>query len=143
MKKNRYLIVIAVALAALTLGACTSSSADLQGTEWQWVKLNDSNLPAQSSKPDAESYTITFTDGEIVSIKADCNLVLGSYSASRSRLTIEAGSTTLAYCGEESQDVIFLDLIAQVVSYELVEETLRLGLEHEAGSLEFIKVGTN
>ena len=139
MKKIMLLIAIAVGIAALSLGACASRGADLQGTEWQWVHLIESNPPLERINPDPENYTITFTDGENVSIKADCNMVLGSYSVNRSRLTIETGPSTLAYCGEQSQDVDFLDLIAEVESYELVGETLRLGLRHEAGALEFIE----
>ncbi|MFN2275075.1 MAG: META domain-containing protein, partial [Anaerolineales bacterium] len=140
MKKNVSLIVIAVGLAALSLGACASSSAELQGTEWQWVSLIETMPASQSMNPDSQDYTITFTDAENVAIKADCNMVLGTFSVSGSKMSITTSASTLAYCGEDSQDVYFLDLISKVSSFEVADGNLQLGLSNDAGTMGFSRL---
>jgi heat shock protein HslJ len=141
MKKHTVLLIMLFLLVPVVLGACRGGTADIQGIEWQWVSLRETLPASQSLNPDAENYTITFMDDENVSIKADCNMVLGTYTVSGSSMTIQTGPSTLAFCGEESQDVFYLGLIAQVGSYEIEDGSLLLGLADDAGTMGFKNAG--
>ena len=92
---------------------------------------------SQSLVPDSENYTIVFNADDTVVITADCNMVLGNYTVSRSDLTIATGISTLAFCGEDSADGFYLGLIARVASYELKDARLELGLVDKAGTMGF------
>lgn len=143
MRRREILIVAGLlSLLALTLGACSGGASDIQGIEWQWVSLIETQPAAQSLVPDPENYTILFNEDGTVVIQADCNVVQGTYTASGSKLTIEAGITTLAFCGEDSADNFYLGLLVQVESYELVNETLQLGLAEGAGTMGFVDSAT-
>ncbi len=97
---------------------------------------------SQSLVPDSENYTIVFNAEDTVAIKADCNMVLGDYTVSRSDLTIVTGISTMAFCGEDSADGFYLGLIARVASYELKDGRLELGLADDAGTMGFQDGGT-
>jgi len=137
MKNRMLLMVLLLILVSLMVGGCKTNTSDIQGIEWQWVSLIETQPASQSLNPDAENYTITFVDDVNVAIKADCNQVLGTYSVSGSKMTIETGISTMAFCGEESQDVFYLGLLAQVASFELVDNRLQLGLTDDAGTIGF------
>ena len=138
MKNLQFLLICMVLLLIpISLSACRSGTADIQGIEWQWVSLVETQPAFQGLIPDSENYTITFLDDKNVSLKADCNMVLGTYTVSGSSMTIQTGPSTLAFCGEDSQDVFYLGLIDQVVSYEPVQGRLELGLADDAGTMGF------
>lgn len=138
MRTKKHLIcMLALGVFALSLAACGGGVSDIQGIEWQWVSLVETQPAAQSLVPDSENYTIVFNADDTVTIKADCNMVLGDYTARRSGLTIETGISTMAFCGEDSADVFYLGLIAQVASYELKDGRLELGLADDAGTMGF------
>ena len=138
MRKIKVIVAFTLlSLLALTLGACRGGGAEFQGIEWQWISLVETQPAFQGLIPDSENYTITFLDDENVSLKADCNMVLATYTVSGSSMTIQTGPSTLAFCGEDSQDVFYLGLIDQVVSYELVQGRLELGLADDAGTMGF------
>ncbi len=141
IRRQYILIIVIIMLIPLLFSACKSNTSDIQGIEWQWVSLIETQPASQSLNPDAANYTITFVDDENVSIKADCNQVLGTYSVSGSNMTIETGPSTMAFCGEDSQDVYYLGLLAQVASYELVDDRLELGLTDDAGTMGFQEGG--
>lgn len=135
--KKNLLGLLALGLFALSLAACGGGVSDIQGIEWQWVSLVETQPASQSLVPDSENYTIVFNADDTVAIKADCNMVLGDYTVSKSDLTIETGISTMAFCGEDSADVFYLGLIAQVGSYELKDDRLELGLADDAGTMGF------
>ena len=138
MRTKKYLLgLLALGLFALSLAACGGGASDIQGIEWQWVSLVETQPASQSLVPDSENYTIVFNADDTVVIKADCKMVLGDYTVSRSDLTIESGISTMAYCGEDSADVFYLGLLAQVASFELKDGRLELGLADEAGTMGF------
>ena len=114
----------------------------LEDITWQWSNLVETEPAAQSVVPSPESYTLTFLPDGVVSIQADCNVVSGSYTLEGSQLSIEHGPSTLAFCGEESLDVQYLDLLTQVESYVLDNGQLVLGLENGAGSMAFDASGS-
>ena len=138
MKHQKYLITLAVLI--LVLAACTAPAAAPAFTNipWKWVSLIETSPASQSMIADSQNLTITFTTDGKVSIKADCNMVQGTYTTSGSNMTIQQGPSTMAFCGEQSSDVIFLQNLAKVANYKLDGNTLTLGLS-DGGSMNFNK----
>ena len=74
-----------------------------------------------------------------MNIKADCNMVSGSFMIDGKSLTLELGPSTMAFCGEESLDLMFTELLNNVESYALENDQLVLNLENELGKMSFEK----
>lgn len=160
MKHQKIEIFLALMLAlSIMLGACTSSEPEptatpeittlpvsvletisreeLVGEIWQWVGLRETMPAAQSVIPDPENYTLTFNEDDTLSIKADCNVALGSYQLTGDQLTISLGPTTLAECGPESSYSQFLTLLEQASGLGMGYGNLVILLADEAGEMYF------
>ena len=95
---------------------------ELRGISWEWRDLVDSGPAGQSDVPDPQNYSIVFlNDGELA-IEADCNNVRGSYLLDAGQLRIILGPSTMAFCGDESLDVQFLNLLSKTTSGILSED---------------------
>ncbi len=77
-----------------------------------------------------------------VAVKADCNRMGGTYTVGEpDELTITLVTSTMAYCGDESQDTIFVDFLGRVVSYATADTELTLDFADDAGSMQFVSTG--
>jgi heat shock protein HslJ len=113
----------------------------ITGIVWQWSGLAETQPASLSVVTDPASYSIVFhTDGTL-SIRADCNVVGGSYAADEANLTITLGPSTLAFCGEQSLDQQYLGLLDQVAGFGLDGEQLILVLKDGAGRMTFSNAG--
>lgn len=92
---------------------------------------------SQSVVPDPQNYTITFNTDGTADIKADCNSVTANYTTSGNDLTITLGASTLMYCGDASQDTIYLASLGQVTSYAIVNGDLQLIFSGDNGKMDF------
>ena len=107
----------------------------LSGTNWRWVKLGDPVQQVEIQNPDA--YTITFKTPQ-VSIKADCNLVRGSYSVGANQtLTITLGPSTRAACPPGSRGDEFVRKLGAVARFYFRDNALFLELMADGGTLQF------
>ena len=115
-----------------------ATQEELTATPWQWTALTETAPASQSVVPDPQNYTLTFAADGTVVIKADCNQVNGSYVLDGESLTIQLGAATMAFCGEQSMDQLYLGLLGRV-SGAIVTETgdLRLVLGDDAGQMQF------
>ena len=91
----------------------------------------------QSVVPDPQNYTITFNTDGTAAIKADCNNVTANYTMSGSSLTITLGASTLMYCGDASQDTIYLASLGKVNSYAIENGQLQLKFANDGGKMDF------
>lgn len=143
---NTILMVCAMS----TIAACarnepqapaSPSAARLVGTVWQWQAFEDSADGAESNDviiPDPTKYTLTL-EASNAAIQADCNRVSWSYTLDGSSLTFDTkGPSTMAYCGAESLDQRYLQLLGNTASYVLVEGSLYLNLGADAGNMLFV-----
>lgn len=80
---------------------------------------------------------MVFSADGTLGLTADCNLFNGMYEVKKERLILMLGASTLAYCGEESPDNQYLQLLGSVTSYELTDEKLVLYLSEDAGKMVF------
>lgn len=105
-----------------------SGTTSLSEQPWEW-RSTDHADGTSTAAADATRYTIAFqSDGSAV-IRADCNTVLGSYSANGSQLSIKPGPSTLVGCPPDSQADEFVAGLAQVTSFALTTDNmLELGL---------------
>ena len=121
----------------------TVSQAELVGVTWQWVGLRETMPAAQSVIPDPENYTLTFNEDGTVSIKADCNVAMGSYELSGDQLTITLGPTTLAECGPQSSYNQYLALLDQAAGVGTGFGNLVITLANDAGEMFFQRATTS
>ncbi len=66
-------------------------------------------------------------------------MVSGSYSVDGNSLTLVLGPSTMAFCGEESLDLMFNELLSNVENYTIENNQLVLNLKNDAGKMTFIK----
>ena len=65
--------------------------------------------------PNPGSYTLIFYPDETFSGTADCNSISGTYST-RNGFSVKVQTSTMAYCGENSLDTLYLSTLAEVVA---------------------------
>jgi heat shock protein HslJ len=115
----------------------TKGEGKITGITWQWAGLVETEPAAQSVVPDPENYTLTLRLDGICEVKADCNMVGGSYVLEGNALTLELGLSTMAYCGDDSLDQQYLELLANVDSYAVEDGRLVMELKAGAGRMTF------
>ena len=140
-KKVLTLVILSLVVTAL-LSACGAQAPKenkVKDITWKWSSLSET-LPASISVvPNPENYTLLLGSDGSLSIKADCNMVGGSYSLDGSALSITLGASTLVYCGDESLDQLYLTSLGQVESFSIVNGELVLKMADDAGTMQFVK----
>jgi heat shock protein HslJ len=143
--KRPSLIVLTALTVPLVAAACqmggaspSASSATLEGT-WQWTASTEAVPASLSSVPDPENYTITFNADGTFAGKADCNQIAGTYTADGSNLALVLGPSTLAFCGEASQDATYLDYLGRIATYTIAGDQLTATFVDDTGTMTFTK----
>jgi heat shock protein HslJ len=144
--KRPSLIVLTALTVSLMAAACqtgggaspTAASATLEGT-WQWTASTEAVPASQAVVPDPENYTITFNADGTFTGKADCNQIAGTYTAEGTDLTLVVGPSTLAFCGEASQDAIYLDYLGKIATYTIAGDQLTATFVDDAGTMTFTR----
>ena len=83
---------------------------------WKWTRITDRSKGTTSTISDPDNYTILFKADGTFEGKADCNNINGTYTQENGGFFIQVGSSTRAFCGEESLDQQYLDLLGSVVA---------------------------
>lgn len=118
----------------------SGETSDITGIAWQWADLIETEPAALSVVPDPAKYTLLLRDDGTADITADCNKVSGSYTLDGNMLTISTlGPSTLAYCGEESLDQQYLQLLDRVKSFTVDAGELQLDLVSGAGTVTLVQ----
>ena len=138
----RKAIFAAVTIAAGSLlAACSSGGGggtSLTGTTW-YLTAGTETVPAwQWAVPpgDQARYTITFNSDGNFSSKADCNQVGGPYKTSGTDgITITPTISTMAFCGEDSMDTLFVHALGNTTNYKIASG--QLTLTQKNGTLTF------
>ncbi len=110
-------------VATTTVNATTNVTAPFApftGTTWKWTVLETG--ANRTVVADPAKYTIVFTANGTHGINADCN-VGGDYTRDGSALNPAPPITTLIWCGDGSQDRLFLASLANVSSYAVEGDT--------------------
>lgn len=114
--------------------------ATISEATWKWSVLTE---PGESpsliiSKP--ENYTLTFDSAGKVNIKADCNILLGTYTDDAQSFSISTlGPSTMAFCGEQSMDRQYLRLLNLSEHYQINNGQLVIFLKDDGHKMIFNK----
>ncbi len=119
-------------------GESSDPPADLINMQWMWSEIRERSPAAQSKVSDPAIYTITFREGGVLNVKADCNASNGVYSIDGENIQIELGAMTLANCGGGSLSNQFIQFLSAVESFSIGGDGLLLDLEKDAGTMKFI-----
>ena len=119
---KKVIFVVVISLSILALAACETASEpemgwsySLTGVPWQWLSVTNQDTNETTTVPNPESYTIEFNEDGTFSGTADCNSISGTYSTENG-FSITLGPSTLAFCGEASLDMVYLDLLNNIVA---------------------------
>ena len=139
--KVKSAIILLGLIFLVLISACgyQQTGADIVDIPWQWTSLSENEPASQSIVPNPENYTIIFNRDGSMNIQSDCNMVSGSFSVDGTSLTLVLGPSTLAFCGEESLDLMFNELLSSVESFTLENDKLILNLENNSGKMTFDK----
>jgi heat shock protein HslJ len=114
----------------------TEAAPSLTGTTWEWFSLT--NPLGVTAVNDPSRYTVRFNEDGTAVIKADCNDVAGTYTATdEGALAITLGPSTLALCPEDSQDQQFLTGLENAAVYFFQEGDLFIDMFADGGTLRF------
>jgi heat shock protein HslJ len=127
-------VVLLLAQAQVPLQPPTDS--EIGQRTWQWLRSDYADGTAVESS-DPSVYTVAFQADGRMSIRADCNTGSASYSIDGNQLSITPGPMTLAACGPDSQDTIFLGDLMSAVGYSFYDQQLMLSLDGDRGSMAF------
>jgi heat shock protein HslJ len=146
--KRRPLFLLTVLTVAIVAAACQSGgsssaepAAGLEGT-WQWTASTTTVPASQAVVPDPENYTITFNTDGTFSGKADCNQIAGTYIADGSNLALVLGPSTLAFCGDASQDATYLAYLDEIATYAISGDQLTATFIDETGTMTFTRASS-
>ena len=103
---------------------------DILDITWQWTNLVESEPASQSVVPNPEDYMLVLRSDGTLEIQADCNMVQGTYFQEASALIIELGVSTMAACGEDSLDQLYLATLDRVNSFGMQAGQLQLSGEN-------------
>lgn len=96
-------------------GGKTPVAIPLTDITWQWVESLENESGVKTTVPNPEKYTIVFRTDNTFGGKADCNLISGSYLQEEG-FKIVPGPSTMAYCGEQSLDRKYLELLGRATT---------------------------
>jgi heat shock protein HslJ len=128
--------VVVIALASLASLAMqeppvqlppATGAAAFPGGAWQWQSTHHADGSTVVAA-DPSRYTVTFQPNGQLTIRADCNTVLGSYTVSGTALSIQLGPSTLVGCPADSQADQFTADLARVSGYSVTGQNLQLNL---------------
>lgn len=110
--------------------------AVLRDQRWAWraTQYNDEEWIGLDK---AGVYEFEFVNDLEAAIRVDCNRALGTYHLSGFGLRFDVAAATRAACPEPDMDAAFLKDLNRVVNYRIVEETLVLRLDNNAGIMHF------
>jgi heat shock protein HslJ len=142
MRKNLLTVVVAIGLlvgaGAMAPAAWAQTAEELTGIQWQWAQLTETEPAAQSVVPDPENYVLVLNADGSANLKADCNMVIWTYTLEGSSLAFNTmGPSTLAFCGEDSLDTKYLEMLGKGGTVSLEEGRMVLQLNENAGSMVF------
>lgn len=119
IRSKLFLVVFLVA--ALVIPACSAQEQvsptpdSIQGINWQWVSVRLQPGGETTLIADPQNYTIIFNQDGTVTGKADCNNFFGKYSTENGLVISDLASSKM-FCGEDSLDMQYLELLSNVVA---------------------------
>lgn len=108
----------------------------LAGGVWKWTGSLFSD-EKRTTPNDPNQYLLSFSADGKISVQADCNRVLGTYTTDGNQLTITLGPSTLVACPPDSLGDEFTRQLGIVNSYFFKDGNLILEFKFDSGSMTF------
>ncbi len=119
----KYPALFLIMLALFFVAGCGGPGGgvpDLDGTEWSLTEMNGEALPGEVD------INITFSEGQ-VSGQSACNRYFAEYAQDGSKLSIGQAGSSQMYCeGLMDYEADYLQALAEVESFELSSDSLKL-----------------
>jgi heat shock protein HslJ len=132
--------ISAVLAAGLLVPAVWAQGPEITGIQWQWTELTDEDGQTQVANP--ENFLMALMEDGSAVLKADCNQVLWTYTLEGDSLTFNTmGPSTLAFCGEESLDQMYLAKLGMGGTVSMDGDSLVITLNDEEGTMVFANGG--
>jgi heat shock protein HslJ len=132
----RTLVMLALTLTVLPQFVQGGAAMTLVGSVWQWQGTLMSDGTSITAN-DPGRYRVEFMPDGQITIKADCNTVLGTYQTTDDRVTITLGPSTLVGCPPDSQADTFLQQLGNVNAYLFAGDALILNIKFDSGGMRF------
>ncbi len=117
-------------------------TSEIVGTKWQWQAFQDAadgDEARDITVPDPAQHTLTLQSDNSADIRADCNQLRWTYTLQGSSLAFDTlGPGTRAYCGEESLDQRYLELLGNTATYVMTDGKLYVNLKFDSGNMVFV-----
>jgi hypothetical protein len=110
---------------------------ELARTTWRWISLTTSKEMLTIAEPDR--YTLRFSEGERVALRADRNRGAGSVVFRAGRDPFRCPAITRAMCSTGSLGDCFAREVVRVERWAIQSGELRLELPRDAGVLHFTR----
>jgi C-terminal processing protease CtpA/Prc len=107
----------------------------LMANLWQWTSFTGPTEQFDVEMP--TSYLVAFNEDGTLSIVADCNNAMGSYTDDAGSLTIEVGGMTKAMCPPESRSDEFVTYLGAAARYFFEDGMLYIDLFADGGTMAF------
>jgi len=103
---------------------------------WKW---QGTQTPKEEIKADdPNKYTVNFKEDGFVEIKADCNTGQAAYGLGGTQeLHVSPIALTKVFCGEQSQDTVFVSQFQNSAIYFFKDGDLYIDLTADAGTMRF------
>ncbi len=128
MKKVIVFSIVALALAAIMAGCCTSCKQKSKGakplacTEWHLVQFEGQEMAYAD-----DMFNMTFGEDGRISGVGGCNRMMSSYTlGEKGTITIQPVATTMAYCPEADFEHTFTRALETVNGYSIEGDVLTL-----------------
>jgi|GEM_PF-2525731 len=132
------LVIVGLLVVGLLVPAAYADSHEITGIQWQWAELTETEPASQSVVPDPENYVLVLDADGSANLTADCNQVKWTYTSEDSSLTFDTmGPSTLAFCGDDSLDQLFLSKLGVGGTVSVEDGRLVLELNENAGRMVF------
>ena len=107
----------------------------LSGTAWELSEIVYADHRVVITEPG--KYTLAFQEEGSLSVKADCNLSLGSYTQTDEELAIALGPTTLALCPGLSLSDQYLRDLTSAETFVMQDGQLQVSIQGDIGTMVF------
>ena len=129
-------VILILFLAGSASLALSATPRELAGTNWRWIALTSRTEALTVAEPDR--YTLAFTIGDRVALRADCNRGAGSVAFPAAGIVqFSPLALTRALCPTGSLGERFAREVGRAVGWSVRGDELSLELQSDATILRF------
>jgi heat shock protein HslJ len=111
----------------------------LINTSWRWLRTENATGTITIEPKNSKPFVLRFTASSTITSQTDCNSIGGEFTQNNFTLSFGPLMSTLMYC-EGSKEAEYSQNLSAVQSYEIVDNTLRLFLKDNSGTMFFVRI---